>query len=241
MTNQVVCTPVHHKGKSREIQGKCIDKKEKESVKEEPHDDLSNAIRLQNQSCELIRTISITGKSYQVFLGNDVQLQDVELFCCDNNGVISVDTTFNRRDSWVTDTCYYNKRLVNSDGHSPVFLGPTLIHFQKDSSIFRRFLLEMCAHNPKIRDLRTIGRDQEMAIFNGFSSILQNLNLLLCVYHLEQGDKQKISNLVYQKGAKQAIIANIYGCRYGGVQEYGLADSTDPDDFHAKVESLQEE
>ena len=46
----------------------------------------------------------------------------------------------------------------------------------------------MCAHNPKIRDLRTIERDQEMAIFNGFSSILPNLNLLLCVYHLEQGD-----------------------------------------------------
>ena len=56
-------------------------------MKEEPHDDLSNAIRLQNQSCELIRTISITGKSYQVFLGNDVQLQNAELFCCDNNGV----------------------------------------------------------------------------------------------------------------------------------------------------------
>ena len=99
----------------------------------------------------------------------------------------------------------------------------------------------MCAHNPKIRDLRTIGTDQEMAIFNGFSSILPNLNLLLCVYHLEQGDKQKTFNLVHQKGAKQAIIADIYGCRYGGVQEYGLADSADPDDFHAKLENLQEE
>ena len=130
---------------------------------------------------------------------------------------------------------------MNFDGRNPVFLGLTLIHFQKDSPIFRRFLLEMCAHNPKIRDLRTIGTDQEMAIFNGFSSILPNLNLLLCVYHLEQGDKQKISNLVYQKGAKQAIIADIYGCRYGEVQEYGLADSIDPDDFHAKLESLQQE
>ena len=99
----------------------------------------------------------------------------------------------------------------------------------------------MCAHNPKIRDLRTIGTDQEMAIFNGFSSILPNLNLLLCVYHLEQGDKQKISNLVHQKGAKQAIIADIHGCRYGGVQEYGFADSTDPDDFYGKLEILQEE
>ena len=64
---------------------------------------------------------------------------------------------------------------------------------------------------------------------------------MLCVYHLEQGDKQKISNLVHQKGAKQAIIADIYGCRYGGLQEYGLADSTDPDDFDVKLESLQEE
>ena len=53
--------------------------------------------------------------------------------------------------------------------------------------------------------------------------------------------KQKISNMVHQKGAKRAIIADIYGCRYGRVQEYGLADSTDPDDFHAKLESLQEE
>ena len=158
--------------------------KEKESVKKEPDDDLSNVIRLQNQNCELIRTISIAGKSYQIFLGKDVELQDVGLFCCDNNGVLSVDTTFNLCDSWVTDTCHYNKKLIKSDSHNPVFLDPTFIQFQKNSSIFRRFLLEMCAHNPKIRDLCTIRADQEMAIFNGFSSILPNLNLLLYVYHL---------------------------------------------------------
>ena len=34
--------------------------KEKESVKKEPHDDLPNVIRLQSQSCELLRTISIS-------------------------------------------------------------------------------------------------------------------------------------------------------------------------------------
>ena len=104
------------------------------------------------------------------------------MLCCSSKGVLSVDTTFNLCDSWVTDTCYYNKWLVNSDGHNPVFSGPTLIHFQKDSSIFGRFLLEMCAHNPKIRDLRSIGTDQEIANFNGFSSILPNLNLLFYCY-----------------------------------------------------------
>ena len=63
-------------------------------------------------------------------------------------------------DSRFTDTCYYNKRLVNSDGHNPVFLGPTLIHFIKDQK------------SPKIRNLQTIGIDHEMVIFNGFSSVL---------------------------------------------------------------------
>ena len=98
-------------------------------------------------------------------------------------------------DSRFTDTCYYNKRLVNSDGHNPVFLGLTLIHFIKDQK------------SPKIRNLHTIGIDHEMVIFNGFFSVLPNLNLFLCIYHLEQADKQKISNLVLQKGAKQSIIA----------------------------------
>ena len=105
--------------------------KEKESVKKEPDDDLSNVIRLQNRNCELIRTISIAGKSYQIFLGKDVELQDVGLFCCDNNGVLSVDTTFNLCDSWVTDTCHYNKKLIKSDSHNPVFLDPTFIQFKR--------------------------------------------------------------------------------------------------------------
>ena len=74
-------------------------RKEKESVKKKPHDDLSNFICLQSQSCELIRTISITGKHYQVFIGNDVQLQDIKLFCCKNNDVLLVDTTFSLCDS----------------------------------------------------------------------------------------------------------------------------------------------
>ena len=159
--------------------------KEKESAKKELHNDLSNVIRMQSQSCELIRKISTPGKSYQVFLGNDVQLQDVELFYCDNNGVLSVDTTFNLCDSWVTDTCYYNKKLLNSDGHNPAFLDPTLVHFQKDSSIFCWFLLEMCAHNAKIRDLCTIGTAQEITIFNSFSSILPNLYLWYITWNKE--------------------------------------------------------
>ena len=51
---------------------------------------------------------------------------------------------------------------------------------------------------------------------------------------------KEISNLLHQKGAKQGIIADIYSCRYGAVQKYGLEDSTDPGDFQAKLKSLQD-
>ena len=91
----------------------------------------------------------------------------------------------------------------------------------------------MCAHNTNIRDLRIIGTDQEIANFCFTKS-----EFIVMRRSLGSRSKQKISNLDHQKGA---IIADIYSCRYGRVQEYGLADSTDFDDFHAKLESLQEE
>ena len=91
----------------------------------------------------------------------------------------------------------------------------------------------MYAHNTNIRDLRIIGTDQEIANFCFTKS-----EFIVMRRSLGSRSKQKISNLDHQKGA---IIADIYSCRYGRVQEYGLADSTDFDDFHAKLESLQEE
>ena len=39
-----------------------------------------------------------------------------------------------------------------------------------------------------------------------FFSSLPNLNLLLCVYCLKQGDKQKIPNSVHQKGANKPSL-----------------------------------
>ena len=36
------------------------------------------------------------------------------------------------------------------------------------------------------------------------------------------------------------IIADIYGCQYRGVREYGWADSTDKEDLGARLRSLEE-
>ena len=117
--------------------------------------------------------------------------------------------------------------------------GPSLIHFQKDAFIFPRFVSEMCSFQPNIRNLNAIGTDQDIAIYRGFATQIPDLKLLLCAYHLQKNDAQKIRELVRQKGGLRNIICDIYGRNYGGVKELGLVDSTDIDDFRIKLESLK--
>ena len=85
---------------------------------------------------KFVKTLVSLSKSYYLLLANNVQLHDVDCFCCKQNGVLSLDTTFNLCKNWITNSCYYNQRLQNSDGQHPVFLGPSIIHFQKDALIF---------------------------------------------------------------------------------------------------------
>ena len=56
----------------------------------------------------------------------------------------------------------------------------------------------------------------------------------------KKSGERKILQLNPQKGASRKIIADIYGCQYGGVREYGLADSTDKEDLEARLRSLEE-
>ena len=62
-------------------------------------------------------------ESYYVFLVNDVQLHDEDWFCCKQIGILFLDTMFNQ---WVTNFCYYNQQLKNSDRQDLVFLGTSL-------------------------------------------------------------------------------------------------------------------
>ena len=90
-----------------------------------------------------------------------------------------------------------------------------------------------------LRDLNAIGIDQDAAIYRVFASQIPNLKLLLCSYHLQKNDAEKIRELIRQKEALKKIICDIYARNYGGVKELGLADSTDVNNFRIKLESLK--
>ena len=178
--------------------------------------------------------------SYYIFLVTDVQLSDVAKFCCEENNVFFVDTTFNLCKHWFTDS-YYNTRLERREGKHPTFLGLSMIHFVKTELIFSRFINEMCTFEPSIRLLKSIGTDLERATFNGFASQITDLKLFLCALHLQKSDKRKLQQLVPKKGSEaiNQILRDIYSCQYGSIKKYGLADSKDPNDLNERIEKLK--
>ena len=124
------------------------------------------------------------------------------------NEVLCINTTFNLCEYWLTD--YGNLRLETNEGKHPIFIGPSMIHFKRDEFLFSRFISEMCSYQSNIRLLKIIGTDQDRAIYNGFSAQIPELNLLLCLFHLEKGDRKKLLQLNPQKGAVNVILADIY-------------------------------
>ena len=87
----------------------------------------------------------------------------------------------------------------------------------------------------------------ESALYNGFKAQFPDIGRLLCVRHLSQRDETKLTKLTTQlkqseskgKHARSEILKDIYGNQNGPVLEVGLCESSDVDEFDAKVASLK--
>jgi len=196
-------------------------------------DDLTDLIR-RLKSIDVIGSIVVQQDRYFYFIATAKQTNDVAKFCCSdsNVSVLGIDTTYNLCDMWVTDSCYRNKRLISkrSEAH-PVYLGPTLLYFTKDTQTFTRFSLDMQAANPETRNIKKIGIDMEDAIYNGVKALFPDSQRLYCVRHLKQRDEVQIDKLMEKMkcserekiAAKNEILLDIYGQRRGTSYEYGSA------------------
>ena len=59
----------------------------------------------------------------------------------------------------------------------------------------------MCSFQSKIKNLKKIGTDQEMAIYNGFASQISDLDLLLCrsTFTREKFPNQTLKKVLQEK------------------------------------------
>ena len=185
---------------------------------------LSTTTMQQRSDPEFIKTISCIRDSYYIFLGTTIQLDDVAKMCYNSDNTLCIDIAFHLRSIWITDCCYNNDRLRTNEGKHPIFLVPAIVHFEKIVFLFSRFASEMLTHQPAIRNLKTIRTDLEKAIFNDFLSQIKDLKLLLCVFHLQQDDKRKLTELKPRGGSQaiNTILADIYDRQYSTMIEYGL-------------------
>ena len=85
--------------------------------------------------------------------------------------------------------------IALQQGKHPIFLGLPIVHFKTDAFLFSHYAFEMLSHRPAINNLKAIRTDIEKAIFNGFLSQIKDLKLLLCVFHLQQNDKRRLTEL----------------------------------------------
>ena len=74
------------------------------------NDELVNLVVAQRNPGSFIKTVTITREHYLAFAYNEKQIQDIERFCTTEleASVLTVDTTFNLCDMWITEHC---KRL----------------------------------------------------------------------------------------------------------------------------------
>ena len=110
--------------------------------------------------------------------------------------------------------------------------------------------VQLCCILPKnLKNINFIGVDLESAIFTSLKTMIPGLRKLTCVRQLMKRDESKLADLLPKTGRNIAadrnlfsseIINDIYGSKVANIFEYGIVEEIDPDDFSAKLDSLED-
>ena len=91
------------------------------------------------------------------FVSHDWQLDDLVRFCnmSGNFSILTVEPTFNLGDFDVTHTAYHHLLLKTVRyGSSPVFIGPTLVHYRKTFGTYLFFASSLIGLRPELRAIQ---------------------------------------------------------------------------------------
>ena len=175
-------------------------------------------------------------------LASDRQVQDVKRFCANTTNqfsILSIDTTFNIGDFYLTPTTYRHLLLEDRrTGKPPLLLGPTLIHTRKNSDTFNYFGATLAGLDNETKNIRFVGSDREDAVEKGMSPYLPLATWLACKRHVEDDCKRKLNSLGISSENCTAFLQDIFGS--DASREKGLIDADGVEDFDAKLDSLQE-
>lgn len=182
-----------------------------------------------------IREVIVTpNRPPSVIVYSDEQLEDLKTNCIGTKGsVIGIDRTFNLGPCFVTTTTYKNRKLLKRETlENPIFLGPTLLHWDGETDSYYKFL---CHLNSKLgfpSGLK-VGSDEEKAIKKAIQQAFNNPVHLLCVKHLKDNVRRYLKD---KEGCstkdREFVVSSIFG-------PDGAINSDDSFSYDSKIADLE--
>ena len=169
------------------------------------------------------------------------QLDDLVRFCtpADFFSILTVDPTFNLGEFDVTPTTYRYELLQSvRTGKSPVFIGPTMIHYRKTFHTYVFFAATLVGLRPELQGLRAFGTDGEKSLVDAFSHGFSYAIRLTCFNHCKQNVKRKLQEMNYPETAIKEILDDLFDVRQSDTFCEGLVDSVSEQDFGDKLMHL---
>lgn len=148
-----------------------------------------------------------------VTLATDFQLSALAKFCTgDKFSIFGADMTYNAGQFYVTPTTIRHPMLINTRSMvEPALLGPTIIHTQHNVNVYKAFAADLVNCDDRLKNIKYLGSDRQMEIYNGFKSHMPGLGHMLCKKHLEDNVSEYLSNKSVPGTERQKVLSDIFG------------------------------
>ena len=153
---------------------------------------------------------------------------------------MGIDPTFNFGEFNVTSIAFRYLLLEHRKGHSPIILGPILVHQQKKFSSYHFFASTLISLCPSLRNIQAFGSDGETALYQAFHVQLPEATHLRCFCHFRTNLATKLSSLGLRSDIINQYMKDIFGKTIAGVHEVGLVDMANEEEFEHRIKSLHE-
>lgn len=177
-------------------------------------------------------------------LCNEQQLNDIKRFCCHpfDFSILGIDPTFNLGDFSVTPMVYRHLLLEDKrSGHSPLLLGPLLVHYQKLFRSYNYFFSTLIGLKPEVSAIKAVGTDGEKNLSDAVMRNFPEATQVRCFRHLQQNIESHLREHKFSAGIITQYVHDIFGWRDAeGTYHEGLVDSNNISDFNTTLLKLKE-
>ena len=167
-----------------------------------------------------------------VTLATEYQLRMLQHYCTYTPfSILGVDMTYNCGQYYVTPTTVRHPMLLHTKTLvEPTIIGPTIIHTDHNEYTYRAFASDIVNKNNRLKQIKSLGSDRQMEMYNGFKYHMPDLKHVICKKHIEDNIKSYLNNKNIAKANQESLLNDIF---------IDLTNCFDDDDFDETFEILK--